>query len=249
MRRRGAHALAVAAVLSATIAVQPAGAGFFDFLFGTPDDVAGHAARPAAPQPGASATHDDQALRAPTPPIGGAPRSSSGHCVRLCDGMHFPVHGKGGMSPAAMCQAFCPASVTKVFFGNQIDRATAADGERYADLDNAFAYRKKLSGSCTCNGREPVGLVPVDIALDGTLRSGDVVATTAGLVAFSGIRSGAPGSDFTPVATYTGIGAAARAQLTELKVAPVHAEVNEDITASIDATRTFDAAKPRASLD
>jgi hypothetical protein len=32
-----------------------------------------------------------------------------------------------------MCQAFCPASVTKVFFGSTIDGASSATGERYAE--------------------------------------------------------------------------------------------------------------------
>jgi hypothetical protein len=154
------------------------------------------------------------------------------------------------MSPTAMCQAFCPASVTKVFFGNQIDRAISMDGERYSDIDSAYAYRKKLSGDCTCNGREPAGLAPVDISLDTTLRPGDVVATTTGLVAFSAPRSngGQPG-EFTPVESYAGLTAAIRAQLGEVKVAPVHADVTEDYTASIGAARAMSNVKPRASLN
>ena len=182
----------------------------------------------------------------PLPPIGYA--RSTGHCVRLCDGKHFPVHGRGEMSPTVMCQAFCPASVTKVFFGSQIDRAISMDGERYADLDNAFAYRRKLSRDCTCNGREPAGLAPVDISLDSTLRAGDVVATTSGFVAFSGSRATEPG-EFTPVASYQGLTASTRAQLDNAKVAPVHAEVAEDYTASIGAARAMQDATPRASLN
>lgn len=243
--------LAITIAISATAAVRTASAGFFDFLFGTPDHAAEQRARPAAQQPSAFASPtDDRVSQATLPPIGGGyGRASSGHCVRLCDGMHFPVHGRGEMSPAVICQAFCPASVTKVFFGNQIDRATAADGERYYDLDKAFAYRKKLSSSCTCNGREPVGLAPVDITLDATLRQGDVVATTTGLVAFSGGRSGgAQPGEFTPVASYPGLSATARAQLGVVKVAPVHAEVTEETTASIEAARAMSDVKPRASL-
>ena len=62
-------------------------------------------------------------------------------CVRSCDGKYFPLM-RGAASPTQMCQAFCPASPTKVFFGSSIDRAYAAPGERYADSKNAFAYRK-----------------------------------------------------------------------------------------------------------
>jgi hypothetical protein len=37
-----------------------------------------------------------------------------------------------------------------VFFGSSIDSAYAASGERYADNENAFAYRKALRADCTC---------------------------------------------------------------------------------------------------
>jgi hypothetical protein len=252
MRRRMTPMLALAIVLAAT--ATSASAGFFDFLLGTPDHAAEEKARPAAaaPQPNAFANpFEERPSHAPLPPIsGGSYARSTGHCVRLCDGKHFPVHGRGEMSPTAMCQAFCPASVTKVFFGSQIDRAISMDGERYSELDSAFAYRKKLSGDCTCNGREPAGLAPVDISLDTTLRPGDVVATTTGLVAFSGSRfGGTQAEDFTPVASYPGLTAATRARLGEIKVAPVHADVTEDYTASIDAARSMRDVKPRASLN
>jgi hypothetical protein len=248
MRRR-APVLALAIALSATAAVPQASAGFFDFLFGTPDHAAEQRARPAALQ--SANPSEDRSSQAPLPPINSGNAGSSGHCVRLCDGMHFPVQGRGEMSPTAMCQAFCPASVTKVFFGNQIDRAIATDGKRYSDLDSAYAYRKKLSSACTCNGREPAGLAPVDISLDTTLRPGDVVATTSGLVAFSAPRSNGalqPG-EFTPVSSYAGLNAATRAQLGDVKVAPVRADVTEDYTASIDAARAMSNVRPRASLN
>lgn len=236
-------ALAIAIVVTT---FHPASAGFFDFLFGTPDHAAEEKAR--AQQADTVAT-SVRAAGSPLPPMGGHARST-GHCVRLCDGKHFPVSGRGEMSPAAMCQAFCPASITKVFFGSQIERAISMDGERYSGLDNAFAYRNKLSSDCTCNGREPAGLAPVDISLDTTLRPGDVVATSTGLVAFSGTRyGGMPRDDFTPVASYAGLTAATRARLGEIKVTPVHADMTEDHTASIDAARAMNDARPRASLN
>ena len=134
-----------------------------------------------------------------------------------------------------MCQAFCPASPTKVFFGSSIDGATAASGERYADSENAFAYRKALRADCTCNGREPAGLAPVDLTLDTSLRAGDVIATTSGLVAYSGVRVGNDQTaEFTPVASYPGLTADVRARLGEMKVAPVKAEVAaSDVPASL----------------
>lgn len=248
--RRKTAALVVAISITATMAVSPASAGFFDFLFGaadhSADDKAKSAARPASGNTSAN-PNDAPAL---LPPINGGYARSTGHCVRLCDGKYFTVNGRGEMSPTAMCQAFCPAAVTKVFFGSQIDRAVSTDGGRYSDLDNAYAYRKQLSRDCTCNGRDPAGLAPVDIALDTTLRAGDIVATTTGLLAFSGNRPGGVQSeDFTPVASYPGLTASIRAALGEVKVAPVHADVTEDHTASIDAARALKDAKPRSSLN
>ena len=90
-----------------------------------------------------------------------------------------------------------------MFYGSNIDSASAGNGERYADSENAFAYRKALRADCTCNGRSPSGLAPVDLALDTSLRSGDVVATTDGLVAYTGVRLGAEQTaEFTPVASF-----------------------------------------------
>src|SRR3954451_18855386 len=125
-------------------------------------------------------------------------------CVRSCDGKYFPLM-RGAASPAQMCQAFCPASPTKVFFGSSIDKAYAVTGERYAESENAFAYRKALRADCTCNGHSPAGLASLDLAMDGSLRSGDALATGDGLVTCSGIRVGNDRSpDFTPVASSPG---------------------------------------------
>ena len=124
-----------------------------------------------------------------TPPRPVVASEGPSFCVRSCDGKYFPLM-RGTASPAKMCQAFCPASPTKVFFGSSIDNAYAATGERYADSENAFAYRKALRADCTCNGRSPAGLAPVDLAMDGSLRSGDVVATGGGLVAQSSLPAG-----------------------------------------------------------
>ena len=106
----------------------------------------------------------------PPPPRPVVASSGPGFCVRSCDGKYFPLM-RGAASPTQMCQAFCPASPTKVFFGSSIDSAYAASGERYADSENAFAYRKALRADCTCNGHNPAGLASVDLAMDGSLRA------------------------------------------------------------------------------
>ena len=80
--------------------------------------------------------------------------SGPSFCVRSCDGKYFPLR-RGVASPTQLCEAFCPASATEVFFGSSIDTAYSENGKRYADSENAFAYRKALRADCTCNGRNP----------------------------------------------------------------------------------------------
>ena len=160
--------------------------------------------------------------------------SGPAFCVRSCDGKYFPLT-RSNASPIQMCQAFCPASPTKVFYGSNIDGATSANGERYADSENAFAYRKALRADCTCNGRDAAGLAPVDLTLDASLRAGDVIATTDGLVAYSGIKVGNNQSpEFTPVASYPGLTAEVRTRLGEMKVAPVAADAIDNEAARLD---------------
>ena len=170
-------------------------------------------------------------------------------CVRSCDGKYFPLT-RGNASPVQMCQAFCPASATKVFYGSNIDSATAATGERYADSDNAFAYRKALRADCTCNGRDAAGLAPVELTMDASLRAGDVIATTDGLVAYSGIKVGNNNSpEFIPVASYPGLTAEVRSRLGEVKVAPVVAEALGSEAAASDVTASITTAPKPAQRD
>jgi len=234
----------VAATLAAPLLAAPApvsAEGLFDFFFGGVQQK-----RPQREVPQQASSYADPFTgqqNAPpqyVPPTRSAAAGGSGpaFCVRSCDGKYFPLM-RGLASPAQMCQAFCPASTTKVYFGSSIDGAASQTGERYTESENAFAYRKALHSDCTCNGREPVGLAPVDLALDPSLKAGDVIATTDGLVAYTGIRVGndqAP--DFTPVASYPGLTAQVRARLGEMKVAPVRAEtVAADAPASAEIVR------------
>lgn len=218
---------AVAAIASIAVAPQMASAeGLFDFFFGGNQRPQ---ARPAPPQASFFADPfgiNQQQAPAPAPRMAG---SGPAYCVRSCDGKYFAINARGNATPAQMCQAFCPASVTKVYFGSNIDYASAADGERYTGSENAFAYRKALRTDCTCNGRDPAGLAPVDLTLDGSLRPGDVVATAGGLVAYTGVKLGNnQTAEFTPVASYPGLTADVRARLGEMKVAPVSAEMVAD---------------------
>jgi len=168
-------------------------------------------------------------------------------CVRTCDGKYFPLSIRGGATPARMCQAFCPAAQTKIYSGSTIDSAVASNGERYADSANAFAYRKALKADCTCNGRDPAGLAQIDLTHDTSLRSGDVVATTDGLVAYTGVRLGTTQApDFSPVASYPGLTADIRARLGEMKVAPSNAELVADSASVLESNRS--AELPEAAV-
>jgi hypothetical protein len=225
MRRRIMLVAAASLIGLAALTPRVASAeGLFDFLFG-----GAHKQRQAPAQ--ANFFADPFGLnQQPAPPPRTVASSGSGpaFCVRSCDGKYFPLM-RGNASPVQMCQAFCPASPTKVFFGSTIEGASSGNGERYADSENAFAFRKALRADCTCNGRDPAGLAPVDLTLDTSLRPGDVIATTSGLVAYSGVRVGVnQTAEFTPVASYPGLTADVRTRLGEIKVAPVAAEMVSD---------------------
>jgi hypothetical protein len=213
------------AVLASSIALAPRAAsaeGLFDFFFGG-------ALKPRQHQAPSQASFfaDPFGLTPQSAPPSRPVASGGGpaFCVRRCDGRYFPL-ARGNASPVQMCQAFCPASPTKVFYGSTIDGATSSTGERYADSENAYGFRKALRPDCTCNGRDPAGLAPIDLTLDTSLRRGDVIATTNGLVAYSGVKLGVnQTAEFTPVASYPGLTADVRARLGEMKVAPVAAEM------------------------
>ncbi|WP_245320253.1 DUF2865 domain-containing protein [Bradyrhizobium lablabi] len=246
VRRRATFVAAATLVGALTLTPGSVSAeGLFDFLFG---GIQKQQAR-QAPSPAnffADPFGNHQPSQpAPAPRVAGS--GGPAFCVRSCDGKYFPLTMRGNVSPVQTCQAFCPASATKVFYGSSIDHATASGGERYADSENAFAYRKALSADCTCNGRSPSGLAPVDLTLDTSLRSGDVIATTDGLVAYTGVRLGADQTaEFTPVASYPGLTAEVRARLGEMKVAPVSAETVAANAPLPEANR--DADLPTASI-
>ena len=104
------------------------------------------------------------------------------YCVRTCDGRYFPIAASDSQSRAATCNSFCPASETKVVYGGNIDDAATESGKPYSELPNAYRYRNEIVAGCTCNGKDQVGLAPVKIENDPTLRKGDLVAGANGLM-------------------------------------------------------------------
>ena len=89
------------------------------------------------------------------------------------------------------CKNLCPATETLVYYGSSIDSASSEKSKPYAELPNAFRYRKELVTGCTCNGKDSTGLASIKLEDDKTLRRGDLVATAEGLQTV-GIVDGKP---------------------------------------------------------
>lgn len=242
-------AAAAATVCAVTLATPASAQGLFEALFGgirralsgPPPSAAGYAPeRDPATRFFDRLTGQPDAGRIAAAPSGSPSR---GFCVRTCDGAYFPVQSRPGFSAAEACATFCPASATKIFSGGSIDHAVARDGSRYADLDNAFAYRQRVVAGCTCNGRPGGGLARIDAMTDPTLRPGDVVATGSGLLAYAGNKNKA--APFTPV-DVARFNKAERDKLAQIKVSPV-SEDEEDTTASIPAAFERDMRRTQAA--
>jgi hypothetical protein len=167
---------AVTALCALALAPNARAEDFLSALFG---------GRPQAPAVRLPFANEGGAIAAPqSDPRPRAAYSGGGqaYCVRTCDGRYFPIAASDRQSRAASCNSFCPASDTKIVYGSGIDNAATETGKPYSELPNAFRYRNELVAGCTCNGKDQVGLAPVRIENDPTLRKGDIVAGSDGLV-------------------------------------------------------------------
>ena len=217
--RRAPRVMLATLIMIALSAPTASSQGVFETLFGTfkrpPTPViTPQVSSYAEPLPLFSHTLDNR----PAGDVGGP---WVAYCVRLCDGRFFPLARSFAISPAEQCRSFCPAAKTKIFGGNSINHAAAADGSRYANLDTAFLYRTRVVENCTCNGRDAFGLARMNVAADPTLRAGDIVAINGGFAAYTGSKSAARQSaDFTPIDRYSNMSADVRRKLSETKVLP-----------------------------
>ena len=112
--------LVAAFALAGAMIVAPRAAsaeGLFDFLFGGLQKQQ-HQAPPQASFFADPFGNQPRQRRVRTASSGSGPA----FCVRSCDGRYFPL-SRNNASPVQICQAFCPASPTKVFFGSNIDGA------------------------------------------------------------------------------------------------------------------------------
>ena len=174
-------ALAVVAVVSAS-ALPPAAQAedFLSALFGAFGGGRAHA--PSIPLPFANEGSPLGLPNDATLPRASYSGGGQAYCVRTCDGRYFPITASGSQGRAASCNSFCPASETRVVYGSTIDNAATENGKPYSELPNAFRYRNELVEGCTCNGKDLTGLAPVKIENDPTLRKGDIVAGSDGLM-------------------------------------------------------------------
>lgn len=186
MNWRSGKRLAFGAVTVLCLSILAPSAHAEDFLsalFGA--FGGGRPPAPSVPLPFAS-EGNPLAPQAEARPRASSSGSTQAYCVRGCDGRYFPVNGSDAQSRAAACSGFCPASETKLVYGSNIDSAATESGKPYSELPNAFRYRNEIVPGCTCNGKDQVGLAPVRIENDPTLRKGDIVAGPAGLMVARG---------------------------------------------------------------
>jgi len=79
-------------------------------------------------------------------------------CVRTCDGYYYPISFSTLPShfqdDERACQRTCPATEATLFMhhnpGEDVSQAVSLTGRRYADLPNAFRYRKEFVATCSC---------------------------------------------------------------------------------------------------
>jgi hypothetical protein len=167
---------AAAVVCASALAPAAHAEDFLSALFGA------FGARPPAVRLSFANEGEARASQSAARPRSGYSGGSQAYCVRTCDGRYFPISGPDGQSRAASCNDFCPASETKIVYGSNIDHAATESGRPYSELPNAFRYRNELVAGCTCNGKDQIGLAPVKVEKDATLRKGDLVAGADGVM-------------------------------------------------------------------
>ena len=163
--------------------------------------------------------------------------SGPSFCVRSCDGKYFPLM-RGASSPTQMCQAFCPASPTEVFFGSSIDDANAASGDATPIAKTPLPIGRRCAPTAPATAAIP----PVwrHSISRWTIRCARVTCSqpTTGSSPIPG-RAGidqTPG--FTPVASFPGLTPQVRARLNDMKVAPARADMAANNAATSEVTRT-----------
>ncbi len=150
-----------------------------------PRDVGQYRARSRDDRPGREPMRDERQLRAFNMPrnddsFGGYERYPGDYtrvggsfrtlCVRTCDGYYFPISYSTASSnfyrDQLICEQMCPNTEVKLFVhrspGEESEDMATVDGQPYADMDYAFAYRKTYNPACSCGRVQPRAMTPVD---------------------------------------------------------------------------------------
>jgi hypothetical protein len=111
-------------------------------------------------------------------------------CVRLCDGFFFPSATSSGGDEA--CAAQCPdaptAGYTEPAGSDRIEDAVSTRGALYSALPVANRYQTTFDNTCRCHRSLTPGYSE-SVLHDPTLRNGDVVMTSKGLLVFQGAET------------------------------------------------------------
>ena len=111
-------------------------------------------------------------------------------CVRLCDGFFFPSATSSGGDEA--CAVQCPdaptARYTEPAGSDRIEEALSTRGALYTALPVANRYQTAFDNTCRCH-RSLTPDYSASLLNDPTLRKGDVVMTSKGLVVFQGANT------------------------------------------------------------
>ena len=150
--------------------------GFFESLFGAPEQPQGPPPD-VAPPPQADQADDD----------GGSGAHGGGQavCVRNCDGGFFPLpisarHSADNLNE--MCAALCPGTPASVYTRSpnaEIKTAMGLDGKPYMDMPNALKFQKEYTPACTCRPEGKSWAEALANAEDviGHQRKGDILVT------------------------------------------------------------------------
>ena len=130
-------------------------------------------------------------------------------CVRLCDGMAFPIADYTGESDnaahSAVCSGMCPGAPTRLYVApagsdKLEDAVSVNDRKSYSALPVAFRYLTTRDDTCSCHAPGASSAANVSLLRDFTLRSGDKIMTPKGFRVYRGASAWLHRkSDFSPL--------------------------------------------------
>ena len=168
---------------------------------GLPEGVRAYAPLPSGPIT-VGATRASLSGAARPRRSGAAPRaaglSQRSVCVRLCDGMAFPIADYAGegdnAAHSAVCSGMCPGAPTRLYVAPSgsdrlEDAVSVNDRKPYSALPVAFRYLTTRDDTCSCHAPGASSAANVSLLRDFTLRNGDKIMTPKGFRVYRGASS------------------------------------------------------------